>query len=123
LARIKRGTLDPWGDGNDGNAFTVNISVNPPEPAIPLASWGNQTHFGSHYGSEALAAAMEAGRQAFDLEDRKAAYATYQDIWQQEIPAIITCNRAFTHAARSTVNGLYDDDGALNFRYAWIAAG
>lgn len=120
LARIKRGTQDPWGDGNDGNAFTVNISVNPAEPAIPLTSWGCRTHFGSHFCDEALAAAATEGAQAFEIEGRKAGYAKYQEIWQQDIPAIITCNRPFTHAALTSVQGLFDDDGALNYRVAWM---
>jgi peptide/nickel transport system substrate-binding protein len=120
LARIKRGTQDPWGDGNDGNAFTVNISVNPAEPAIPLTSWGCRTHFGSHFCDEALAAAATESAQAFDLEGRKAGYAKYQQLWQQDVPAIITCNRPFTHASLKTVQGLFDDDGALNYRLAWM---
>lgn len=122
FSRIKLGSDEPWGDGNDGNAFTVNISVTPPEPAIPLASWGCRTHFGSHFCSEELAAAAAAGGRAFDIEERKKAYFTYQDIWQREVPAIITCARAFTHASLTKIHGLYDDDGALNYRQAWIEA-
>jgi peptide/nickel transport system substrate-binding protein len=120
FARIKLGTQDPWGDGNDGNAFTVNISVTPPEPAIPLAAWGCRTHFGSHYCNEELAAAAAAGGQAFEVEARKVEYFKYQDIWQRDVPAVVTCARAFTHAGLTKVHGLYDDDGALNYRVAWI---
>lgn len=120
FARIKLGTQEPWGDGNDGNAFTVNISVNPPEPAIPLAAWGCQTHFGSHFCDEELAAAATAAGRVFDTEARKAEFFTYQDIWQRDIPAVITCARAFTHASLTKVHGLYDDDGALNYTLAWI---
>ncbi len=120
FSRIKLGTQDPWGDGNDGNAFTVNISVNPPEPAIPLAAWGCRTHFGSHFCDEELAAAAVAAGRVFDTEARKAEFFTYQDIWQRDIPAVITCARAFTHASLTKVHGLYDDDGALNYTVAWI---
>jgi len=120
FSRIKLGTQDPWGDGNDGNAFTVNISVTPPEPAIPLAAWGCKTHFGSHFCDEELAAAAKAGGQAFETGARKTEYFKYQDIWQRDVPAVITCARAFTHAGLTKVHGLYDDDGALNYRLAWM---
>jgi peptide/nickel transport system substrate-binding protein len=120
FSRIKLGTQDPWGDGNDGNAFTVNISVTPPEPAIPLAAWGCKTHFGSHFCDQELADAAKAGGQVFDTDARKTEYFKYQDIWQRDVPAVITCARAFTHAGLTKVHGLYDDDGALNYRVAWI---
>lgn len=120
FSRIKLGTQEPWGDGSDGNAFTVNISVNPPEPSIPTASWGCRSHFGSHYCNEDLAAAAASATESFDLETRRENYLTYQQIWQEDIPAIITCHRAFTHAALAKVHGLADNDGALNYRQAWL---
>jgi ABC-type transport system substrate-binding protein len=122
LTRIKVGNQkDAWGTNNDEvNGFAVNISVNPPEPGVALASWGCHTHFGSHFCDEELAKAGKDGASSSDLNVRKEAYARYQDIWQKDVPAVINGVRAFTHAAIKKVHGLADDDGALNYRYAWM---
>jgi ABC-type transport system substrate-binding protein len=122
LTRIKVGNQkDAWGTNNDEvNGFAVNISVNPPEPGVALASWGCHTHFGSHFCDEELAKAGKDGASSSDLNVRKDAYARYQDIWQKDVPAVINGVRAFTHASLKKVHGLADDDGALNYRYAWM---
>jgi peptide/nickel transport system substrate-binding protein len=121
LARIKVGSQsEAWGNGDEGNGYAVNISVNPPEPGMPLAMWGCHTHFGSHFCDEELAKAARDGASSSDLTKRKEAYARYQDIWQKDVPAVINGVRAFTHASIKKVHGLADDDGALNYRYAWM---
>jgi peptide/nickel transport system substrate-binding protein len=123
LARIKLGNQSAaWGDGQDGGAFTPNISVTPPDPGLAVATWGCHAHFGSHFCDEDLASAAAEGSKYLEIVKRRAAYHKYQQIWQTDVPAFITCFRAFTHAAVKKVHSLYDDDGALNYRYAWMEA-
>jgi len=111
-----------WDDGQHRNAFTPNIAVTPPDPGLSVATWGRHAHFGSHFCDQNLAAAAADGAEYLEIVKRKAAYDKYQQIWTNDIPAFITCFRPFTHASLTKVHGLYDDDGALNFRYAWMDA-
>ncbi len=119
LVRINAGQNIAWGDGNEGASFAVNISVNPPDPGIAISSWGCNTHFGSWICLDNLKAAAEKANAASSIEERKAGFKTYQEVWAKEVPAIITCHRAFTHGALKTVHGIFDDDGAINFRRGW----
>ena len=123
FARIKLGNQSAaWDDGQDGNAFTPNISVTPPDPGLSVATWGCHAHFGSHFCDEDLANAAADGGKYLEIVKRKAAYVKYQQIWANDMPAFITCFRPFTHAALKKVHGIYDDDGALNYRYTWMDA-
>jgi peptide/nickel transport system substrate-binding protein len=123
LSRIKLGNQSAaWDDGQDGNAFTPNISVTPPDPGLSVATWGCHAHFGSHFCDQDLANAAADGAKYLEIVKRKAAYDRYQEIWRNDVPAFITCFRPFTHASLRKIHGLYDDDGALNFRYAWMDA-
>jgi len=115
FARIKLGNQSAaWDDGQDGNAFTPNISVTPPDPGLSVATWGCHAHFGSHFCDEDLANAAADGGKYLEIVKRKAAYDKYQQIWANDMPAFITCFRPFTHAALKKVHGIYDDDGALS---------
>ena len=119
LALIKAGEVQPWGDGDQGASFGVNISVNPPDPGMSIMNWGCKTHFGSWICFDNLKAAADKANAATSIEERRVGFKAYQEIWAKEVPAIITCHRAFTHAALKTVHGLFDDDGVINFRRGW----
>ena len=107
----------PW---RDDDSFAPNIRFLPPEPTNAITGWECGNHFASGWCSEEMDKWSQAGREAVDVEERKAAYFKYQEVYQPLFPAFNCCWRPNWHGESRDLSGLRDLFGNFKYTSAWL---